>query len=97
MVLCSQRFLVFVEYAGVKDRFDALVDEPLYMAVRQLCGVALGLTRNGFDAHLIDFSGRSRREDNGKSKLSEESKPQWIILVHIQNPRYADDTALSGF
>ena len=32
MVLCSQRFLVFVEYAGVKDRFDALVDEPLYMA-----------------------------------------------------------------
>ena len=39
MVLCSQRFLVFVEYAGVKDRFDALVDEPLYMAVRQLCGV----------------------------------------------------------
>ena len=40
MVLCSRRFLVFVEYAGVKDRFDTLVDEPLYMAVCQLCGVA---------------------------------------------------------
>ena len=40
MVLCSQRFLVFV------DRFDALVDEPLYMAVRQLCGVTF---RFGWD------------------------------------------------
>ena len=48
MVLCSQRFTVFVEYAGVKDRFDASVDEPLYMAVRQLCGgnipIRMGLT-----------------------------------------------------
>ena len=56
MVLCSQRFLVFVEYAGVKDRFDALVDEPLYMAVRQLCGVTFRFGWDLLHPKLVDLS-----------------------------------------
>ena len=90
MIVGIRKFISLVRNTRIENPVHILPDQPFHMAVRQLCGVALGLTRNGFDAHLIDFSGRSRREDNGKSKLSEESKPQWIILVHIQYTRKAN-------
>ena len=43
VVLCAGRLLMLIEHARVEDGPDTVVDEPLHMAVGQLCGIALRL------------------------------------------------------
>ena len=43
VVLCAGRLLMLIEHARVEDGPDTVVDEPLHMAVGQLCWIALRL------------------------------------------------------
>ena len=54
------KFVALVRNGRVEDMFYAFVDQPLYMPVRQLGRVALGFTRDGLDAQLVDLSRGSR-------------------------------------
>ena len=50
MILRSWGLLVFVKDTGVENGSDSLIYQPLYMAVGQLGGVALGLGGDGLHA-----------------------------------------------
>ena len=78
-------FLVFIEYAGVENGGDALVDEPLHMAVGQLGRIALGFRGNGVHAQLVNLPVRERRQHCPNAQLPEEGGPEWIIFIHVQH------------
>ncbi len=90
VVLCARRLLMLIEHTGVEDGPDTVVDEPLYMAVGQLGGVALGLGGDGLHAQLIDLARGARREQDGKAELPEECCPERVVLIEIQHARDAN-------
>ena len=55
MILRAGGLLMLIEYAGVEDGFDSLIDEPLDVTVGEFGGVALGFRGDGLHAQLIDF------------------------------------------
>ena len=91
MILRAGGLLMLVEHAGVKNGFDALVYEPLYMAVGELGGVALGFRGDGLHAQLIDFPAGLGGEDYPEAQFPEECRPEGVVFVHIQHSGNADD------
>ena len=83
MVIGLFGLIPFVRNARVENILDALLNEPHHVSVGELCRIALGLTRDGFDAQLINLPGRLRGQDHGKSKLCEERVPERIVLINI--------------
>ena len=90
VVLGGVHLLMLIKHAGVKNRFHALVDQPLHMAVGQLGGVALAFGGDGLHAQVIDFPGGHRRQAHGKAQLGKECMPEGIVFPHVQHPRNAD-------
>ena len=56
MILRAGGFLMLIEYAGMENGFDSLVDEPLDVTVGEFGGVALGFRGDGLHAQLVNFS-----------------------------------------
>ena len=52
------------------------------MAVSQFRRITLGFTGDGFNAKLVDLTGR---EHNAVAQFGEEGEPERIVLVHIQH------------
>ena len=97
MILRAGGLLMLIEYAGVEDGLDALVDEPLHMAVGELGGVALGFRGDGLHAKLIDFPAGLGGEDYPEAQFPEECRPEGVIFVHIQHSGNADDAPAGIF
>ena len=91
MILRAGGLLMLIEYAGVEDGLDALVDEPLHMAVGELGGVALGFRGDGLHAKFIDFPAGLGGEDYPEAQFPEECRPEGVVFVHIQHSGNADD------
>ena len=86
-------FIPLVGNTGIENILNALLNQPGNMAVNQLCRIALRLTGNRFDAQLIKLSGGLRGKQDGKAQLPEKYSPEREILIHIQNPGDADNSA----
>ena len=93
MIVGVGKFTTFVWYTRVEYKVYTLVDQPLYMSVRQLCRITLGFARNRFNTKFINLMCRSRREYHMISQLCEESKPERIVLIHVQNSRNTNRSA----
>ena len=91
VVLGSRGLLVLVKDAGVEDSLDALVDEPLDMAVGQLCRIALRLRGDGLHAQLVNLPGGEGRELHSEAQGLEEGGPEGVVLPHVQHPGYTND------
>ena len=61
VVVGLTELLPLVEDCGIEDEIRMELHQPLDVPVGQLCGVALGLTGDGFNTHLINFVSRRRR------------------------------------
>ena len=94
MVVRIRELFPLVRNARIEDLLDALTDEPGHMTVSQLGGIALGLTGDGLDAQLVHFVGGGRCEDDPVFQLREEGEPERVVLVHVQNSRNTDLSAL---
>ena len=93
MILRLGRFLLFKENARVEYLLCALSYQPLNVSVRELCGIALGFRWYRLHSELVYFSVRERREHYRKSEFAKEGRPERIVLVHIEHPRYSYNTA----
>ena len=83
MVIGLFGLIPFIRDARVENILNALLNEPHHVPVGKLCRIALGFTRNGFDAQLINLPGRLRGQNHRKSKLCEESVPERIVFINI--------------
>ena len=90
VVLCTAGFLPFIEYAGMENSFDALIDQPLHMSMGQLCRITLRFRRDGFHTQFIDFPVSEGRQYRPKSQFPEKGSPEGVIFIHIQHPGQAD-------
>ena len=97
VILRAGGLLMLVEHAGVENGLDALVDEPLHMAVGELGGVALGFRGDGLHAQLVDFSVGFGGENHPKAQFPEECCPEGVVFVHIQHSGNADDAPAGIF
>ena len=79
--------------AGVEDGLYAVLDEPFHVTVRQLRRVALRLTGDGFDAQLVDLTGRCGRKHHMEFQRLKEGGPERVVLVLVQNARNTDHAA----
>ena len=90
MIAGTFKFTALVRHTRVEDVIQSLMDQPHDMTVCQFCRITFGFTWNRLNTQLINLSGGSRREHNLVTKFREERKPEWVILVHIQNTWNAD-------
>ena len=90
MVLRAGVLLVLIKDAGVKNRLDALIDQPLDMPMRQLGGVAFALRGDRFHAQLVDGARGQRREHHAETQPSQQRGPEGIVFVEIEHARHAD-------
>ena len=91
VVLGSRRLLMLIEHAGVEDGLDALVNEPLHMAMGQLGRIALRLAGDGLHAQLIQLAGGEGGQLHPEAQGLEETGPEGIVFAHIQHPGDADN------
>ena len=87
--------VLLVAHARVEDGLDALVDQPLDMAVDQLGRVADVFGSDGFDAGLEQFMGATAGNHHLEAQRGEQREPERVVLVHIEGARNAD-LATSG-
>ena len=92
MILRAGGFLMLIEYAGMENGFDSLIDEPLHVTVGEFGGVALGFRGDGLHAQLVNFSVGHGGENHPKAQFPEECRPEGVVFVHIQHSGNADDT-----
>ena len=97
MILRAGGLLMLIEYAGMENGLDALVNEPLDVAVREFGGVALGFRGDGLHAQLVNFSVGLGGENHPKAQFPEECRPEGVIFVHIQHSGNADDAPAGIF
>ena len=67
VILRARHLLMLVEHAGVEDGLHAVVDEPLGVAVSELCRVALGFRRDALHTQLVDRARGERGEDDAEA------------------------------
>ena len=87
--------VLLVAHARVEDGLDALVDQPLDMAVHQLGRVADVFGGDGFDAGLEQLVGAAAGDHHLEAQRGEQREPERVVLVHIEGARNAD-LATSG-
>ena len=78
---------------------NPLVDQPLDMAVGQLCRVAFGFRGNGFHAQLVDLPVGEGGKHHPEAQFPEEGGPEGIVFIHIQhsgNANGAPESLLLG-
>ena len=85
--------LMLIEHTRMEDGLDAVVDEPLYVPMRELCRVALRFRRDGVHSKLINFSARERGQDCTEAESFEKGRPERIVFVQIQNAWDTDHAA----
>ena len=83
MVIGFCEFVPFIRNARIENRFDLIVNQPLYVSVCKLRRITFGFTWNRINSQFIDLAVRNRRENNSETKFIEECEPERIILVHI--------------
>ena len=93
MVVRVREFISLIWNTRVENERNSLFDQPGYMSVGKLCRVAFGFAWDGLDAKLIYLSGGWRRKYHAIFQSREKFKPEWIIFVHIEDTRDADDTS----
>ena len=82
--------VLLVAHARVEDGLDALVDQPLDMAVHQLGRVADVFGGDGFDAGLEQLVGAAAGNHYLEAKRGEQREPERVVLVHVEGARDAD-------
>ena len=97
MILRAGGLLMLIEYAGMENGFDSLIDEPLDVTVGELGGVALGFRGDGLHAQLVDFPVGFGGENHPKAQFPEECCPEGVVFVHIQHSGNADDAPAGIF
>ena len=53
MIVRPFRFLCLIGDTGIKDEPDALIDQPLHMSVRQLCGITGSIGRDALQPQFV--------------------------------------------
>ena len=97
MILRAGGFLMLIEYAGMENGFDSLIDEPLDVTVGEFGGVALGFRGDGLHAQLVDFPVGFGGENHPEAQFPEECCPEGVVFVHIQHSGNADDAPAGIF
>ena len=82
-----RRFVPLVRNARVPDELLAVLHQPLDVTVCDLRRVALGLGRDRLDAELVDLTCAGRGQDGPELQLTEEGRPERIVLVHVEHTR----------
>ena len=72
MVVGILELVSLVRDGRIEDMLHAFVDEPLYMAVRQLRRITLGFTRDGLNPQFVDLPRGSGREYDPEAQLCEK-------------------------
>ncbi len=95
MIMGTLVFRPFIVDARIENPLDIMPDQPFDVPVDQLGRIACGIGADGFHAAFIDTLGGLRRKHHPIAQAVKESKPERIILVHIEDPGYAYHS--SGF
>ena len=82
--------VLLVAHARVEDGLDALVEQPLDMAVHQLGRVADVFGGDGFDAGLEQLVGAAAGDHHLEAQRGEQREPERVVLVHVEGARDAD-------
>ena len=56
MVVCPLYLVALIKQSGVKDKINALLNQPGHMTMSQLCRITFGFAGNGFNAKLVDLT-----------------------------------------
>ena len=90
MILGFLGLLMFVEYTGMENGLDALVNQPLHLTVGKLCRITGRFRRDGFHAQLVDFPAGKGRQHHPEAQFLKECGPEGVIFIHIQHSGNAD-------
>ena len=82
--------VLLVAHARVEDGLDALVEQPLDMAVHQLGRIADVFGGDGFDAGLEQLVGAAAGDHHLEAQRGEQREPERVVLVHVEGARDAD-------
>ena len=82
-----RRLVPLVWDARVPDERLTVLHQPLDMTVRDLRRVALRLGRDRLDAELVDLTCAGWRQYSPELQLTEEGRPERIVLVHVEDAR----------
>ena len=80
-----RRLVPLVWDARVPDELLPVLHQPLDVAVCDLRRVALRLGRDRLDAELVDLTCAGRGQYGPELQLTEEGRPERIILVHVED------------
>ena len=97
VIVSTFLFFYFIEYTGIENTFDSLVNQIHNRSVHEFGGIAYGFGRNGLHTLFKNGFGRTCGDLYTKAQLSKECKPERIILIHIQGPRQSDNAPLGVF
>ena len=86
--------IAFKRNGGVENVPYPLVDQPLYMPVRQFCRIAFRLAGNRLNPKFIDLSGGNRGKYDPELQFCKKRKPERIVFINIEHPWDADHPAL---
>ena len=85
MIVGPLHLVPLVKQGGVEHEIHVLPDQPCYMAVGKLGGIAFGFAGDGLNAKLVNLAAGAGGENHPVSQLGEKGMPERIILIHIQH------------
>ena len=93
MIVCIFKFFPFIRNARIENKGHSLIDQPFHMSMCQFCRITFRFTWNRFDSEFINLTARRWREHNAELQFMEESKPERVIFIHVQDTRETDRSA----
>jgi hypothetical protein len=81
------KFVSLIEKSRIEDKGNFFAQQPSYMPVSQLGRITFGFAGDRFDTQFINFAVGNRRKYHFISQIRKESKPERVVLVHIQHSR----------
>ena len=90
-------FVEVVAFAGEEDKIDALVEQAFDVPVREFCGVADGIARDGVLPFEIELPRRLFAQYDVEAAFLEEPRPQRELFVEPERERQSDLAARRFF
>ena len=84
-----------VRQARVEDEGHSFLEEPADVPVHELARVADGLGRDCLHPRLVECPGGAGRKAHGESQPGKDGEPERVVLVEIEHPGDAHDSARS--
>ena len=85
--------VLLIAHARVEDRLDALVEQPLDVAVHEFGRVADVFGGDRFDAGFEQFVRAAAGDHHLEAERGEQREPERVVLVHVEHAWNADFAA----